>query len=53
MRAHTVVVRSPSGERDAGVRQRREKRLVEALVAEPADEALGEGVSRVGLPGAM
>jgi len=42
MWAHAVVVDAPGIEHGAGLRQRREQRLVEALVPQPADEALGE-----------
>ena len=52
MRAHAVVVGSPGVEHGAGLRQRREQRLVQALVPQPADEALDEGVL-LRLAGAM
>lgn len=42
MWAHAVVVDAPGIEHGAGLRQRREQRLVEALVPQPADEAVGE-----------
>ena len=38
---------------DDGVVHRKEEMLVEAFVPHPPLKALGEGVSRVGLPGAM
>jgi hypothetical protein len=44
MWAHLVVVGTPGIEHRAGLWQRHEQGLVQALVAQPADEALGEGV---------
>ena len=43
MRAHPVIVGTPDVEHGAGLRQRREHRLVQALVAQPADKALSGG----------
>ena len=53
VRAFDVIILVPGRERGAGVVQGREQRLVQQLVAQTAIEALDEGVSRVGLPGAM
>ena len=44
MRAHAVVIGPPGVENLAGVGQRREHRLVQALVAQPAYETLRAGV---------
>ena len=44
MRAHAVVVFPPIRKHGARLIQRREQRLVEALVSKPADKTLGEGV---------
>lgn len=44
MRAAAVVVVAPFGDQLAGVAERAERRLVEALVAQPAVEALHERV---------
>ena len=53
LRASGVVVHAPGRERGAGMVQGREQRLVQQFVPQAAVEALDEGVSRVGLPGAM
>ena len=53
VRAFGVVVLAPGGQRGAGLVQGREQRLVQEFVPQAAVEALDEGVSRVGLPGAM
>ena len=44
MRSHAIVIVAPCGKHGAGLGERRECRLVQALVAQPADEALGERV---------
>jgi hypothetical protein len=44
--AHSVVVGAPGIEHAAGVGQRQKQRLVEALIAQPAYEALHEGALR-------
>jgi hypothetical protein len=44
VRPHFVVVALPRRQDGAGVRERGEQRLVEALVAQAADEALGKRV---------
>ena len=53
VRAHVVVVVPPGCQHGPRVGQAAEQRLVQAFVAQPAVERLDEGVSRVGLPGAM
>lgn len=50
MRAHMIVVVLPSAHNRAGVLEAPEQGLVEALVAQPAVEALDEGVP-LGLAG--
>ncbi len=44
MRAHAVIVGSPGVEHGPGLGQRDEQRLVQALVAQPADKTLSEGI---------
>jgi hypothetical protein len=44
MRPHTVVIVAPRSEYSAGLGKRREQRLVQALVAQPAVETLHERV---------
>src|SRR6266516_3516237 len=44
MWTHGIVVVTPLLEREASLRQRAEQRLVQELVAQPAIEALDEGV---------
>ncbi len=39
-----VVIGAPASERDAGLGQRREQRLVQQFIAQPAVEALDEGI---------
>ena len=46
MRPDMVVIVSPGGQNDPGVSERGERRLVQALVAQPPIEALDEGVLR-------
>lgn len=53
VRAFGVVVFPPGRERGADVVQGREQGLVQKLVAQAVVEALDEGMSQVGLPGAM
>ena len=44
MRSYGVEILLPGGENGAGLGERREERLIEALVAQPPYEALDEGV---------
>ena len=44
MRSHAIVIVAPRGEYRAGLGERREARLIQALVAQPAVEALDERV---------
>ena len=53
MRARGVAVGSQGVREPAGAMNRAERRLVRPLVAQPAEEALGGRVSRLGLPGWM
>ena len=41
---HLVVIALPRGEHHASLPQRGEQRLVQAFIAQPPDEALGERV---------